>query len=93
MVKLRSTFTFDFGKTYFLVNCGNSDIYLIDTTDNETTLNAKKINGIRLTPYGQVGLKKRTIMFIVSAIMELQPIYILKKRISLWLVKTINTIA
>lgn len=56
--ELGSTFTFDSGKTYFLVNCGNSDIYLINTTDNETTLNAKKINGIRLAPYGQAGLVK-----------------------------------
>lgn len=56
--KLGSTFTFEADKKYFLVNCSNTDIFLINTTDNLTTLNDKKINGVRLSPYGQAGLVK-----------------------------------
>lgn len=56
--KLGSTFTFDSSKTYFLVNCSNTDIYLINTTETLTTLNNNKINGIRLSPCNQAGLKK-----------------------------------
>ena len=56
--KLGSTFTFEADKKYFLVNCSNTDIFLINTTDDIDTLDAKKINGARLHPYGQAGLIK-----------------------------------
>ena len=53
-----NTFTFDSGVTYYLENCSNTDIFLINTTDDIDTLDAKKINGSRLHPYGQAGLIK-----------------------------------
>lgn len=56
--QLGTTFTFDSEKTYFLVNNSNSDIYLINTTDSISDLDAKKINGIRLGSYEQAGLIK-----------------------------------
>lgn len=56
--KLGTTFTFDSGKTYFLVNNSNSDIFLINTSDDIDTLNNNKISGIRLAPYAQAGLIK-----------------------------------
>lgn len=58
--QLGTTFTFEEGNTYFLVNNSNSDIFLINTADTISELNNKKISGVRLAPYGQAGLIKES---------------------------------